>query len=178
MSWLSIPLALFAILIGILLNYYTNFSLLDKCELDKCPYCFGEDYCFHFQSDMIKLEQSTFQSVFNNYFSVKNVYSAHVNNKHLIMKKLGSNDDFNLLDNLNEQSDSNNYEPEIKDYLLITNNHQVKAFKVCSEAIVDDIIQFYLQETKCKYKQNCLKNLWTILQINPEPLMLMVTLFI
>lgn len=172
---------------------YTTPILPDKCETEKCPYCFGMESCDLFQSDDIKLSSNSFRMIVNNYFSIKNVYRANDgDDNRFVLKKLGDYGEFLDLDHLiclknnmptdckitNVVNDAVDYYGAIKEVLVNDGSSKINKLKICSEVLIDDLIEYYFRKTNCKIREDCLKNLWTILQINPEPLILMVTIFV
>lgn len=173
--------------LGLLINKcLIEKDLIEISEVHKCPYCFGTNYCRLITNNPFTIEMNSLKDIFNNQFSVKNVYKGRINGKGVVVKKLGNDNELNDLDericlrnnlnsdcNLNEINDCGSYENKIVTYLN-EESENVKSLKICNSDVIKKIIVNYLNRVDCKDKNECLKHLWTVLQINPEPVVLMV----
>lgn len=179
-------LSIATVFVGIF-YYYTTDSILDMCELEKCPFCYGIDQCELFQQNKITLKTDSFLTFIYNHISVKNVFSAKLGSDNVILKKLGHSAELSSLDklvcseisrdnfcNFSENPHSLNYTDKVITFL--NNAIDFKNFKTCSEDTSVLFINSVLKTiSNGVVNDTYMKNVWTILQVNVEPLMLRVS---
>lgn len=173
-----------AIIFSSVLYHYTTKSVFDLCEFEKCPYCYGVDLCEEFKQNKITLKVDSLKTFFYNYVSVKNVYLAKFHQESVVLKKLGHNDELNNLDKqvCSETSDSDfsensNYVINYTDKIVTFLNRaaDISDFKICSEEASAIFLQNVLYlGSKANTMDTYIKNIWTILQVNVEPLLIQV----
>lgn len=159
--------------------------ILDVCEIEKCPYCYGVNQCEHFKQNKITLKTDSFVTFIYNYISVKNVFLAKLGSVHVVLKKLGHNVELNNLDklvcseisynnmcNFSVNNSSLNYTEKIVTFL--NNASDLRSFKSCSEDTSALFLKGVLESSKGDANDSYIKNIWSILHINVEPLMLQV----
>lgn len=178
----SVAVVICAIAIAI---YFLVPSITSYSDLEKCPYCYGKIICPAF--DVGEISATIFSRV--NIINEKNVYYGEYNNVDIIIKKLGSNDELKRFDDfvcyenrlangceLNSIDDQQNYTKKIMDY-MDGGISEFKPFKVCTEATADSLYDYFVKMKPKDLDENVhLKNVWTILKINVEPLILQVIL--
>lgn len=149
-SWVLICVAL-----SIGIAFYVSKRLADLSELATCPYCYGEDYCGEFETN-VSLRYRSVADVIFNLLSVKNVYFATNNGNDVVIKKLANSDEFEKL-NRNIRAIIG-----IEDVLeALLNNRNVR---VCSV----DVAELFLR----RFARKNLTNIWTLIGVNAEPLLL------
>ncbi|XP_066157861.1 divergent protein kinase domain 2A [Euwallacea fornicatus] len=126
----------------------------DLSEVDTCPWCFGLNYCAELQNNTT-LQYDSFSKVVFNLFSVKNVYFARSGGTEVVIKKL-----------IDKGDDFPDIRSEIKseDLINFLIEEKLRNFQVCSL----ETAQIFLKDFA--YKN--LSYLWTLLNINAEPLLL------
>ncbi|KAI4464260.1 Divergent protein kinase [Holotrichia oblita] len=173
---IAVLVAAIAIAAYFLVKPITSYS-----DLEKCPYCYGKGMCTAFDNKDVYV---SFLSLIN-IINYKNIYYGEYNNINVIVKKLASSeelhrfDDYvcyeNRLDNgcdLGLIDDQQNYTQKILDYMN-GNVNEFKPFKVCSKAAAEVLYDEFLKAKPDDVdKEYYLKNVWTILKINVEPLIL------
>ncbi|XP_050298348.1 divergent protein kinase domain 2A-like isoform X2 [Anthonomus grandis grandis] len=136
--------------------YLWTISLTKISERHTCPYCYGESYCSELHKNVFLIYNSLNAIAFN-LLSVKNVYFANNGEYDVVIKKLGSK---SKLAGLGEQMPIRDNTIDLKNALM--NPH--RDFQVCNNLTA----LHFLQEFNGKNR----KNLWTIININAEPLLL------
>lgn len=172
--------SLSVLVFSVLLNKYLNVDLIEQSELKKCPYCYGTDLC-EMLNFKIKLVDDSLSEFIANRFSVKNVLYAKLFEEKIVLKKLARAYELQQLDqaicsdftkpcDLNLIQDNRNFTDEILNSLTAKTQDVVADFKVCSKAAAS----VFLQEILSSTNERNLKHIWTILQVNAEPLLLQV----
>ncbi|EFA09089.2 Deleted in autism protein 1 homolog-like Protein [Tribolium castaneum] len=141
---------LIGIYIGILTRRVSN--LFDP---SKCPFCYGSDLCKDIAR--IRLQYKTFSDLFYNLFSVKNIFFAEYDGKRVVLKKLGHDSEL-------EQIKSHSVDEEsLVDYLV----NSASGLRICYRDVAKRLV-------KRLRKHFDLEQIWTISQVNCEPLMLAI----
>lgn len=148
-----------AVLTAFIAVYFRIFkSVISLTESFKCPLCYGTNLCADIENEKIKLEYSSFSDFFYNVFSVKNVYFGSYNNQRVVLKKLGHQ---NELDQIQQTTLSKFIDENLILEKMLTDNK----LKICTaktaKAFLEKLIENYT-----------LMEIWTILHINAEPLIL------
>ncbi|KRT79707.1 hypothetical protein AMK59_7316, partial [Oryctes borbonicus] len=173
---IAIPIAAIAIAAYFLVKPITSYS-----DIEKCPYCYGDGICQAFQTNEIVVSFLSRANVLN----YKNIYYGEYNNINVIVKKLASNEELRRFDDyvcyenhlkdgctLGPIDDEQNYTQKIIEYMN-GNVHEFKPFKVCSSAGAYVLYEdFYWMKPVGMEVADYLKNVWTMLKINAEPLIL------
>ncbi|KAK9713022.1 Protein-kinase domain of FAM69 [Popillia japonica] len=161
--------------------YFLVKPITSYSDLEKCPYCYGNGMCTAFNTKDVRV---SFLSLIN-ILNYKNIYYGEYNNIDVIVKKLASSDELrrfddyvcyeNRLDNgcdLGLIDDQQNYTQKILDYMN-GNINEFKPFKVCSKAAAEVLYDEFLKAKPDDVdNKSYLKNVWTTLKINVEPLIL------
>lgn len=174
MRLLSFLTSITAVVLSVFIYKHLQVDLIDYCELEKCPFCYGTDLCELFLNLNINLTEDNLNEFITNRFSVKNVLYARLFKEKIVLKKLAHSSELNEFDrnictaeycNFN----SINYTEEIIN-ILSRKSKEISNFKVCSETAA---IAF-LQEISSPSFEDNLIHLWTTIKINAEPLLLQV----
>lgn len=147
-------LSLIFVIIGIVAFFLLPKNIIELCDLSKCPFCYGDNFCEDINK--IGLDFSSFSKFFFNVFSVKNVYFGLYNGESVVLKKLIREKEISSL----VLNNSNCSKDEIVKYLSEDNN---KNFKICRGSI-DHFLQCI------SYKD--IKSICAILHVNVEPIIL------
>ncbi|XP_018574247.1 deleted in autism protein 1 homolog isoform X2 [Anoplophora glabripennis] len=150
-------LTVLSITINVIIYYKLCPSVLQLCEVDTCPICFGTDLCNEIGQNKIVLQYNTFSAFMYNIFSVKNVYFARFYNMTVVLKKLAHNNEFQKLKEL-KRKDFN----ELINFLVSDSGD--KHFVLCDKNTANSFLRIF------SYKSS--ENLETLLHINIEPLLL------
>ncbi|CAH2215388.1 jg22769 [Pararge aegeria aegeria] len=129
-------------------------------DLHRCPACYGVTVCPELYSNQITLDSSHW-----NMFNAKNIYYGYTkSNRRVVLKKLAHNWELKEFDdNL-----CNNWRLKL-DY-----TEPRKGLVMCPYAYsLYDFIQSFLNNKREGYKSELI-NIWTMLSINPEPIILQV----
>ncbi|XP_076255375.1 divergent protein kinase domain 2A-like isoform X2 [Rhynchophorus ferrugineus] len=136
--------------------YNFNFSLIDICELHTCPYCYGDNFCEELKNN-VSLNFSKINYCIFNLISIKNVYFGNHNSNDIVLKKLAQTYRLQTITNENQNITVNHLKQ-------ILEKDELNQLHFCDS----EVINIFLHE----FKDKSLANLWTILKVNPEPLML------
>lgn len=171
------------LIVSVVFYKYLRIDLIELCDLDKCPYCYGTDLCGLFQDGKVTLSMSTPVKIFSNHFSAKNVFYGKCFNEHVVLKKLAHENELREFDevvcninnletecNLSVINDTHSYKQEVLN-LLNDKNRQVVSLKVCSEPAAAALMGEFVS-------QHDLKTVWTLLMVNAEPLILKVNIYL
>ncbi|CAG9813979.1 unnamed protein product [Phaedon cochleariae] len=129
-------------------------TVLELCELQTCPFCYGEDMCVDIRENKITLQYSSVSDFIYNLLSVKNVYFAVYDNKKVVLKKLAHDSELHKLDLDSIKS--------VKHSLM----YEHQSFAICDNRTFDAFWQ------NADFKNA--RHLSTILQINAEPVLLKI----
>lgn len=177
---------LFVIITGTYLYKLFNEPLINICDLEKCPFCYGMDFCTEFQH--VALNNTSFLNLFTNYFSVKNVYYGTYINNSVVLKKLAHNSELKNLDLLicknqnlsgncviNKVDSFEDYKLKITESVKDTNvkKSTIKNLRICTNEGVNNVLKI-LESLNTNPKSDFYKNVWTILQVNAEPILIQV----
>lgn len=181
----------FAISFYISLLLFGDFKtprVMSLTDLDRCPACYGITVCPELYSNQIMLESHRWGSIFN----AKNVYHGYTkSNRRVILKKLAHNwelKDFDLklcsfwnlqhtcrpINLLNLSNVNDKIIEAVTFNLSWPDIEPRKGLVMCPYAYsYSDFIQPVLNNGNSNYKVDML-NVWTMLTINPEPIILQV----
>ncbi|CAG9837960.1 unnamed protein product [Diabrotica balteata] len=142
-------------------------TVLELCEINKCPFCYGKTLCREITKNKINLEYNRVSDFIYNVFSVKNVYFARYKSKPVVLKKLAHTNELNKFDR------------EIRDKIInykalkselnfklrgMDEKVQFPPFYVCD----DDTFELFFDS----FNTTNIKTIYTILSINAEPVLL------
>ena len=187
---ISFIITFFFIILGISIKKF-NLTVTEITEQEKCPACFGISMCQEINDNKVYFEFTDFYSVFNNIFSIKNVYYGRHKNKKIIMKKLAHKSELDDFDKMICQNielfelcykETPNTEIKTDFYKLIVfqltqsnmNDPNTKIRLCPSKESIDELL-LNLQIKHKPEKEEYYKYLWTSIKINPEPIILQVT---
>ncbi|XP_041975733.1 divergent protein kinase domain 2A [Aricia agestis] len=181
--------------VAFVISFYASLLLFGKgpqvmrlTDLSQCPACYGVSVCPELYSSQIALDTSHWTSVFN----VKNVYYGYTkSNRRIVLKKLASDSELKEFDNefCKTWGLKSNCKPvdllnavNIDEKILSIVQYNFTwpdleprhGLIVCPYAYsVYDAIRPILNNKKSNYKSEML-NIWTMLSINPEPIILQI----
>lgn len=157
--------------IAILINQL-GFDVVDLTEIEKCPACYGVSMCQNIQD--ISLDFLNFHSIFNLIFGVKNVYYGNYGNEKVVMKKLASNVELAVFD----KTTVHTFADKNKAFNALIMSELAEYSNKIHVCPTIEKINDLLQNIENPYNNiDNLKYLWTMLKINPEPIMLQVFYF-
>lgn len=133
-------------------------TILNLCEIETCPFCYGENLCDDIQENKITLKYQTFTDFFYNVFSVKNVYFGQYGTKQVVLKKLAHNDELLKINCTVLDCDIETF--------LVDNTYENRQFKICDKNSAQALLK------TVHYKD--IRNLYTIFQVNIEPVILQI----
>lgn len=155
-------------------------------ELDRCPACYGVNVCPALYSNQITLESHTWSSIFN----VKNIYYGYTKTKRrIVLKKLAHSSELKDFDsklcsywnlkktckpmNLLNVSNLDEKIINLVEYNLTTPVMEPrKGLILCPYPYsIYDLVNQGIAERNGNYNSEML-NVWTMLKINPEPIIL------
>ncbi|VEN63011.1 unnamed protein product [Callosobruchus maculatus] len=136
---------------------YKQKTLVDQCEVNYCPLCYGTDMCDEIYAGKVVLQYKTLSSAFNNIFSVKNVYFAECGGEDCVLKKLVHQHEFLRIRSNGETVD------KLVSYLM-GDTLEVKKFKTCNRHTAETFL--------AQLNYSDIRHIDTLLQLNVEPLLL------
>ncbi|XP_058806601.1 divergent protein kinase domain 2A-like isoform X1 [Phymastichus coffea] len=167
----NILISFFMAFFILMLKIIFRLNIDNLTEKEKCPACFGMSMCHEIHN--IDFDFIDFYTIFNNLFSIKNVYYGSFKNKRVVMKKLAKNSELADFDEIF----ANTINKDVDFNALVTS-------QLINSNITDPNVKLVLcpsiQETHSLIQNiknldddsDHLKYLWTILKINPEPIIL------
>jgi serine/threonine protein kinase len=142
---------------GIYIGILTQRPVSTLCDSRKCPFCYGTDLCRDVEDERISLRYRSFSDLFYNLFSVKNLYFGEYDGVRVVLKKLGHQDELDRIERTTAVSE---------DIVLRSmDSVGVNSLKTCNR----EVGVSFLTSARRRFD---LEQIWTILQVNPEPLML------
>ncbi|CAH1990354.1 unnamed protein product [Acanthoscelides obtectus] len=159
-AFISVKWTMILMLLPVMLSLYKCMqkTVLDLCELDSCPLCYGTNMCSEIQAGNVTLQYNTLKSAFYNIFSVKNVYFAKCGGKNCILKKLVHRHEFL------EIGSHGDTEMELVKYLMSVSD--IKKFKICNQHTAEEFLK--------QLKYDDIRHIDILLQLNVEPLLLQI----
>lgn len=168
---------------------YSALNIIDLTELDKCPFCYGKAACMNLFNGNIKLNSSTsdiFYNLVNFAINSKNVYYGSYKQrsryKDIVVKKLAHNDELQSFDsfiqtnvgvNSNFQKMENDFRAEINKFSTTKANDAVIKLKLCPDSLA---LNFLLIKKQSMTYEDYL-HIYTMLYVNPEPILMQVSIF-
>ncbi|RZC33959.1 deleted in autism protein 1 -like [Asbolus verrucosus] len=155
MSWRAI-FSIISTIAGIYIGFLTQKPVSSLCDPTECPYCYGDDLCGDVEENKINLRYGSFSDAFNNLFGVKNVYFADYGGVKVVLKKLGHR---------SELARMTKKASEVKIFEQL--NSAGGALKACDP----ETSELLVEKSRRSFG---LEQLWSVLQINSEPLILRI----
>lgn len=184
---LILTIGLFILYINININI--NLPVDRLCELHKCPACYGISECNYIKNINITLDDMF--SLINYLFGVKNVFMGKYFENKVVLKKLAHTSELKAFDEM--LCENRNLQFLCKDNLNINNHNSQLDFyelvkkklafnfteddnsllRLCPNIRNIDILFHNLYIKNKELDSNIFYiNLWTLVMINPEPLLL------
>lgn len=160
-------------------------------DLNRCPACYGISICPELYSNQVIMESST---TWSNMFNAKNIYYGYTkSNRRVILKKLAHNSELKAFDDnlcrkfklkhnckpvdlLNISSIDNALIKLVEYDLKIPDLNPRKGMIMCPYAY--SLFDFIMPVLNSKREQVDIINIWTMLSLNPEPVILQVSYLI
>ncbi|XP_063915946.1 divergent protein kinase domain 2A isoform X2 [Zophobas morio] len=142
---------------GIYIGILSQRPVSSLSDSIKCPFCYGIDLCKDVDDKRITLTYKSFGDVFYNLFSVKNLYFAEYGDKRVVLKKLGHKEELDRIRRTHVAQD------DVLNFMK--SDDGVRSFRPCSK----ETAKTFLNEMSSNFD---LDQIWTILQVNVEPLIL------
>ncbi|KAJ9585287.1 hypothetical protein L9F63_002917 [Diploptera punctata] len=157
--------------------------ITDLLELEKCPACYGTSMCPAFATEHIIRDTSSIDAIIFNMLGAKNIMLGLYLNKKVILKKLGHNSELDLLDKniclmtdlvpgcnvSNAISQHDNLLSELRQ--LVTKSF-TSSLRCPSSVHLENLLNFH--ENSKNDSKVFQANLWTVVSVNPEPLIMQV----
>ena len=159
--------------ISVVMSLIFKISVNNLKEVEKCPICFGLSGCRFIDNNEITINHKDINTLFTNLFGMKNVYYGKLKNVDVILKKLAHCSEFKAFDE--------------------TINKILKKKYVDFQKLIERAVNADMRDTMSKLRlcptvkhlnllfSNILikdgfmyEHLWTLIKINPEPLILQV----
>lgn len=178
MSKLKVMTAVLVTLLACYVYKELNTTISNLTKVNSCPFCFGKEFC-----QLLHTNTTISNADSLNVFNSKNVFRATFNDREIILKKLANSAEINVFDksicgdveycNTSLINISINEEDIIK-VLLRNKPDEVNSLKVCGPNVAMEFLKdvVSLDSYANMKKKDMLTNIWTILSINPEPLIL------
>lgn len=170
-------------------------KVLRLTDLNRCPVCYGISVCPELYSNQIVLEEHRWQDLL---FNVKNIYHGYTkSNRKVILKKLAYDKELDKFDNnlCKTFNLSSNCKP--MDLLNVTTIHKkivdIVHFNLTRTDVsvrprtgltfcpypegIQDFLKPFLTNNIRKQHNSDLINVWTMLSLNAEPIILQVGVF-
>ncbi|XP_047367019.1 divergent protein kinase domain 2A-like isoform X2 [Vespa velutina] len=186
---LILMIGLFILYVNININI--NLSIERLCELHKCPACYGISECNYIKNINITLDDIF--SLINYLFGVKNVFMGKYFETKVVLKKLAHTSELKAFDEMLCENKNlqflckndlkiNNHSSQIDFYELVKRK-LISSFtqddnsllRLCPSDRNIDILFHNLYVKNKELESNIFYiNLWTLVMINPEPLLLQI----
>ncbi|XP_033227159.1 divergent protein kinase domain 2A isoform X2 [Belonocnema kinseyi] len=148
-------------------------SINNLKETEKCPICFGLAACHFIDDNEITINHRDMYALFTNAFGVKNVYYGKLRNRDVVLKKLAHRSEFNAFD----ESISKVVKEKYSDFQMLVQraintdmNDTMSKLRLCPTVKhVNLLFNNVLSKEDFTYE-----HLWTLIKINPEPLILQI----
>lgn len=173
------------------ITYYASLypSILQLTELHKCPACYGVSACHNIHK--VNLLWNEINAITSNLFGVKNVFFGTYNGNKVVLKKLAHSSELKAFDimlcnklqlkypcsniTLNELHALDFYDFIQKTITNDFSNDDSSRLRLCPTAQhLDDLFDNVHLNNKHIDRTEYLINLWTLVSLNPEPLILQV----
>lgn len=195
-KWKLIILGLFCVALGLKVVLNTlRLTAGQLTDLSKCPACFGLSICDAVLKNEIIIRHRNAYSTFANIFGGKNVFYANYGRDKVVLKKLARSteldnfdriicDDDKLADICPSDKNQKNIHHSIDFYARISkdinsdfNADNVSSLRLCpTTEHIDDLFYNVYANSGESRKQISHAYIWTMVKINPEPLILQVDL--
>lgn len=160
--------------------------VMQLTDLGRCPACYGVSVCPELYSNQIIMETHRWSSMFN----TKNIYYGYTkSNRRVILKKLAHNSELRTFDNnlcktfnlkrnckpihlLNASNIDDKLIKLVEYNLSVPDPRPRKGLVMCPYA--HSLYDFIIPVLSSKKEQVDMVNIWTMLSINPEPIVLQV----
>ncbi|XP_034948122.1 divergent protein kinase domain 2A [Chelonus insularis] len=176
--------------LSIITNRTFNFlspQVVDLVELSTCPICYGTTACDHIFNENLMIHPFDFHSLLSHLFNRKNVFYGTINGTRVAIKKLAHSYELDAFDDMLCQSiefkkfcrKDQNYNNEVNsnyniDFLgKIETAVSPKFFEDDESGLVLCPTTSHLEQVISQLKMNEI-HLWTLIKINPEPLILQI----
>ncbi|XP_046828767.1 divergent protein kinase domain 2A-like [Vespa crabro] len=186
---LILMIGLFILYVNININI--NLSIERLCELHKCPACYGISECNYIKNINITLDDIF--SLINYLFGVKNVFMGKYFETKVVLKKLAHTSELKAFDEMLCENKNlqflckndlkiNNHSSQVDFYELVKRK-LISSFtqddnsllRLCpSDRNIDTLFHNLYAKNKELESNNFYINLWTLVTINPEPLLLQI----
>lgn len=160
-------------------------------DLNRCPACYGISICPELYSNQVIMESST---TWSSMFNAKNIFYGYTkSNRRVILKKLAHNSEFKTFDDnlcktfklkrncrpvhlLNLSSIDDKLIKLVEYDLKNPDPNPRKGLVMCPYAY--SLFDFILPALNSKREQVDIVNIWTMLSLNPEPIILQVSVLL
>nr|XP_021192269.2 divergent protein kinase domain 2A [Helicoverpa armigera] len=160
--------------------------VMTMTDLNRCPACFGVSVCPELYSNQVIIESNTWSSMFN----TKNIFYGYTkSNRRVVMKKLAHNSEWKAFDQqlcknfhlkqnckpmhlLNVSNIDDKLIKLVEYNLSKPDTRPRKGLVMCPYAY--SLFDFILPVLNSKKDQVDIVNIWTMLSINPEPIIFQV----
>ncbi|XP_074112720.1 divergent protein kinase domain 2A isoform X1 [Cotesia typhae] len=167
-------------------------NILELTELSKCPACYGTTACAKIFDSDLSFEFYDLFTTLSHLFAAKNVFYATLEGTRVVLKKLAHNNEFYLfdrmiceskklkhlcIDNINKNNNVEIFDEEYYLSLIVSEvslnviNGNSKLILCPTTGHLKNI--FNLSQNYTFYENDYI-NLWTLIKINPEPIILQI----
>lgn len=151
-------------------------SVINKAKnTENCHFCYGFTSCHLLDINELTFDHSDLSAIFSNYFGSKNVYFVKRRNKKMVFKQLASDAELQEFDEISFKFRNKNdidFLTYIKKVVSTDMNDTNSKLRLCPNTKnINLLFQNRLSNNSFSYKI-----VWTLLKINPEPLILQVML--
>lgn len=188
---LVLIIGLIIIFVNVNINVNINVPVERLCELHKCPACYGISECNYIKN--INVTLNDMYSLINYLFGVKNVFMGKYLKSKVVLKKLAHTSELKAFDDMlcknrnlqflcKNNIETYNHSFKVDFYELVkrkivssfTEDHK-SLLRLCPSARNIDILFYNLYVKNKELDANIFYiNLWTLVTINPEPLLLQI----
>lgn len=179
--------------VRLIVRYLFSTNIRELAELEKCPACYGVTFCHIALGNSVKLAQFDNLASVINTIGYKNVWYGTYKNAKIVIKKLGSDWELKDLDDELCENEGQNCNVS-KSVSHVTNlsviENYLKSLGSREESVKDGLSHNFfvcpttsglsrlLHPIKLRNEaidsKTFLQNVWTVMHINPEPLLLQI----
>ncbi|XP_057326426.1 divergent protein kinase domain 2A isoform X1 [Microplitis mediator] len=168
-------------------------DLIELTELSKCPACYGTCACAKIFSNSFKIDFLNFYTILSHLFAAKNVFYGSIGKTKIVFKKLAHDQELKLFDDMicenenlshlcvNVNKNHNDIDCDVNkiDYLsliksevsLNISNANAKLVLCPNTNHLENLLNLSQNYT---FSNNDYIYLWTLIKINPEPIILKI----
>ncbi|XP_043476258.1 divergent protein kinase domain 2A [Leptopilina heterotoma] len=148
-------------------------NVMKTKHTEKCPFCYGLTACYLMDVNELTFDHSDLSSLFSNYLGTKNVYFVNAGNERLVLKQLASDSELEQFDEIStvfREAIDVDFLDLIKESVSTNMSDSTSKLRLCpTTKNMELLLKNEIDNEHFSYKY-----IWTLVKVNPEPLMLQI----